>query len=366
MGTTPISAIVRIPPTISAPQAVSATPKLGLLLAALILCALPSCDKPRGTKDWNTPGATPPPPATQTTPAPGPQADSGSTTPKTNPKTAAETTPTGLRFITYNVENWLTMDRYVDQQQLPSASKPEKEKQAVATILARHQPDVLGICEIGTREDLAELQALLKSHLLDLPHAHYTGGSDPTRHLAILSRFPFTATATPAKLDFQLNGTTFGMNRGILDASIQARGKSYRFLGVHLKSQREVKEGDQAQMRLHEAHLLRDHVDAILASEPTARLVVYGDFNEDWGTPPLKTIVGTYNTPSYLTAIRAKDQAGVHWTHYWEIHDSYSRLDYVTVSQTLRGDTDFSNSRILDDPEWHDASDHRPVMALFK
>ena len=348
--------------------------RLGALVGALVLCALPSCDKQSGTKDWNTPGASPPPPAPNEdtgTPAASrseaptaPPADPAP--PKTTPANAAVATTAGLRFITYNVENWLTMDRYIDRQKVPSTPKPEKEKQTAVKILCRHQPDVLGLCEIGTREDLAELQARLKQGGLDLPHSHYAGGADETRHLGLLSRFPLAGTATPAKLDYQLNGTSYGMNRGILDATIEARGKTYRFLGVHLKSQREVEEGDQGKMRLQEAHLLRAHVDSILAADPKARLVVYGDFNEDWGTPPLKAIVGTFNTPGYLTAIRAKDRMGTHWTHYWELHDSYSRLDYITVSQTLRRDTDFENSRIIDDPDWHDASDHRPVMAVFR
>jgi endonuclease/exonuclease/phosphatase family metal-dependent hydrolase len=156
------------------------------------------------------------------------------------------------------------------------------------------------------------------------------------------------------------------MGRGILDATVAARGKSYRFLGVHLKSQREVEEGDQDAMRLAEAHLLRKHVDAILKTGPAARLIVYGDFNDNWGTPPIRTIVGAFGTPTYLTAIRASDRMGAYWTHFWKIRDSYSRLDYIAVSQAMKRDTDFAACRVIDDPEWNDASDHRPVMAVFR
>jgi endonuclease/exonuclease/phosphatase family metal-dependent hydrolase len=343
-----------------------------VLVATLALLLAPSCEKKRGTPDWNTPGNAPPPPAaaaaqpaTPSLPSPPIQASQ-----QQPPAAAATATPaattSGLRFITYNVENWLTMDRYVDRQALKGAPKPDSEKRAAVQILARHQPDVVGLCEIGTREDLAELQAGLKASGLDLPHAHYVGGSDPIRHLGLLSRFPIASTATPATLDYQLNGSNYSINRGILDATITARGKTYRFLGVHLKSKREVEEGDQEKMRLHEAHLLRNHVDAILQADAKARLVVYGDFNDTWGNATLKTIVGSYNDPSYLTAIRASDRAGVHWTHYWELHDIYSRFDFITVSQPLKRDVDFTNSHIIDDPEWKAASDHRPVLAIFK
>lgn len=346
---------------------------LGLLTAVAGGLLFSACDKKGGTKDWNTPGSAPPPPAApaatpQPSPAPPPPAapEPAKTAASTDWPESHEPTTSGLRFITYNVENWLTMDREIDRKKIPSAPKPEKERDAAARIVSSHQPDVLGICEIGTQDDLKDLQTRLKAAGLDLPHSHYTGGNDETRHLGLLSRFPITTTHKPEKLDYQLNGTTYGMNRGIMDATIEVRGKTYRFVGVHLKSQREVEEGDQAQMRLQEAHLLRGHVDSILAANPNERLVVYGDFNDNWGTPPLKAVVGAYGTPTYLTAIRAKDRVGVHWTHYWEIRDSYSRLDYITVSQALRKETEFDRCQIIDPKDWHDASDHRPVMAVFR
>jgi endonuclease/exonuclease/phosphatase family metal-dependent hydrolase len=339
---------------------------LQALCAALALVFSASCDKKQGTPDWNTPGQAPPPPVAAAATAAPSQPVKESQAPPATPPAADAPASSGLRFITYNVENWLTMDRYVDRQSLKGAPKPDSEKRAVVQILSRHQPDVVGLCEIGSREDLADLQSSLKAGGLDLPHVHFAGGSDPVRHLGLLSRFAISSTATPASLDYQLNGSKYSMNRGILDATIQARGKAYRFLGVHLKSQREVEEGDQEKMRQHEAHLLRNHVDAILQADAKARLIVYGDFNDAWGTPAVKTIIGSYNDPGYLTAIRARDRAGVHWTHYWEIRDIYSRFDFITVSQSLKRDVDFDQCRILDDPEWKDASDHRPVLAIFR
>lgn len=355
-----------------------ATGHLTGLLAALALVLTPSCGKKQGTPAWNTPGNAPPPPVAATSPAsqpasatqPSPAPASPVPTEDTAPAPAAPdpvaATTDGLRFITYNVENWLTMDRYVDRKALKGAPKPDSEKQAVVQLITRNQPDVLGLCEIGSREDLTEIQSALKAGGLDLPHAHYAGGGDPVRHLGLLSRFPIASTATPANLDYQLNGGKYTMNRGILDATITARGKSYHFLGVHLKSQREVEEGDQEKMRQHEAHLLRAHIDSLFQADPKARLIVYGDFNDTWGSPSLKTIIGSYNDPSYLTAIRASDRVGVHWTHYWELHDIYSRFDFITVSQPLKREVDFARCRILDDPEWKDASDHRPVLAIFR
>jgi endonuclease/exonuclease/phosphatase family metal-dependent hydrolase len=357
---------------LSAVSLASLAPRiLGAFFCVLVVLTGSACDRNSGTPDWDTPGLKSPKPAELPTPVtpPAPVLSVPAETPKTpEPVAPLVESPTseGLRFIAYNVENWLTMDRYVDRKNLKGAPKPESEKQAVVQILVRHAPDVIGLCEIGTAADLEEIQQTLKAAGLDLPHSHHTGGSDPTRHLGLLSRFPITSTAKPAVSEYQLAGQTFAINRGILDATVEARGKSYRFLGVHLKSKRDVEVGDQEAIRLQEARLLRRHVDSILATDAEARLVAYGDFNDTRATPAIKAVTGNYNDPTYLTAIPAKDSDDHAWTYHWALHDSYSRIDFIMVSRGLREDVVFEAAKIIDDPEWDKASDHRPVLAIFK
>ncbi len=271
-----------------------------------------------------------------------------------------------LRFITYNVENWLTMDRYVEHKALKGAPKPDSQKEAIIKILARHAPDVIGLCEIGQTSDLAEVRERLKAAGLDLPNSQYVGGSDPVRHLGLLSRFPIKSTAKPEVTEYQLVGQTFSINRGMLDVSLDAHGKSYRFVGVHLKSKRESEQGDQEAIRLNEARLLRRHIDSILKTDAEARVIVYGDFNDTRATPAIKMITGNYNDPAYLTAIPAKDSRNEAWTHYWALNDIYSRIDFIMVTRGLLVDVNFPAAKIIDDAEWNSASDHRAVMAIFK
>jgi len=337
---------------------------VGILAASLVL-AVTACGKRHATAAWHTPDA--PPPAASGTARPAPPAPPPART-QSAPAVTPPTGPTGdgLRFIAYNVENWLTMDRYDGRQLVKGAPKPAAQKQAVIGILTNNTPDVIGLCEIGEAQDLAEIQQMLKAAGLDLAYSQYTGGSDPVRHLGLLSRYPLTAPAQPAATEYQMNGQTFAINRGILDASLQSHGKSYRFLGVHLKSKREIEDADQEQMRVHEARLLRRQVDAILQSDAQARLIVYGDFNDTRPTPTFKIIVGNYNDPGYLTAIPARDSRGEAWTHYWALHDIYSRFDFIAVTRALKPEVDFRASRLIDEPAWIDASDHRPLLAIFK
>jgi endonuclease/exonuclease/phosphatase family metal-dependent hydrolase len=342
---------------------------LGVVFCALALVTISACEK-KGTPAWDSPR--------NGTPAAEARRPDGQPVPlksfaKTTKADAALEAPSSKKpssgqicFITYNVENWLTMDRHVGDKNLRGAPKPENEKQAVIDILARHAPDVVGLCEIGTPSDLTEIQQKLKVAGLDLPHSHFTGGSDPERHLGLLSRFPIISSATPKEMEYQLTGHTYSINRGILDSTIGAYGKSYRFVGVHLKSKRDSEQGDQEQIRLNEARLLRRHLDSILEADENARLIVYGDFNDTHASPAIKTITGKANDPSYLTAIPAKDSQNDSWTHYWAFQDVYSRFDYIMVTREVRKETDFQRAKIIDDADWNKASDHRAVMAVFK
>ncbi|QTN33078.1 hypothetical protein HZ994_12385 [Akkermansiaceae bacterium] len=258
-------------------------------------------------------------------------------------------------FVSYNVKNWLA-----------STQTPEKSpeaKEAVISLLASDSPDVVGLCEIGGMEDLKEIQSMLAAEGVDLPHIHHTGGVDPVRHLALLSRLPIVATAKP---DPRIPGTGRSMQRGILDATVRIAGRDIRFIGLHLKSKRSVQEFDEALLRVQEAGHARRHIDSILAENPDAMLVAYGDFNDTTRSLSTRTICGGYRTPGYLSPVHVKDSRGETWTHRYAVEDSYTRIDYVTVSAALRRHVKSATSRIIDDGPWEAASDHRPVLVRFE
>ena len=164
--------------------------------------------------------------------------------------------PERLTFCSYNLKNWLTMDRFDPQtyKTLPASPKPEDERQRVVKILAAIKPDILGVCEIGTADDLADLQKRLKAAGIDLPHTELAHGGDETRRLAILSRLPIKLRNSQTDLKYQLGTQTLPFQRGILHVTIPLTSTfDLHCVGVHLKSKREITEADQAQMRRNEA-----------------------------------------------------------------------------------------------------------------
>ncbi len=258
-------------------------------------------------------------------------------------------------FISYNVKNWLVSNQ--------SPIKKTEAKEAVIRILAEADPDVIGLSEIGSKKDVEEIQLLLAEAGHDFPHTYHTGGVDTVRHLAILSRFPIVSTESPA-LEIPEKG--YSMQRGMLDATIQIGTEKVRFIGLHLKSKRNVPEFNQALLRIDEAVHTRKHIDAILADNPDAKVVCYGDFNDTTRSLSTRAIFGTYRTPEYLSPVHVKDSRGESWTHCWDYQDIYSRIDFVTVSKSLKRRVDKKSSRVIDDPDWETASDHRAVLIRFK
>lgn len=315
--------------------------------------ALTGCrDKPRF--DWDLDAA---PPASA--------GASGAVQAPEAPTQDAEGAP--LRFISHNVENWLSMRRNVDGRTLEDAPKPDEEKSALITMIARHQPDVLGLSEIGTPDDLAEIRSRLRDAGVDLPHLHHHHGSDSVRALGLLSRYPITAASASADTAFRLGGRRFEMLRGILDATVATPdGREFRFLGVHFKSKRETPQYDQAQFRIQEAHRLRGHIDAILNADSDARLVVFGDLNDTRRSQVVTLIAGSFGFGRQLFPVPARDSNRQMWTHHWRYQDVYSRIDYIFITETLRAEADLDSARVIDDREWRSASDHRPLLLDFR
>ncbi|MDZ4287637.1 MAG: endonuclease/exonuclease/phosphatase family protein [Prosthecobacter sp.] len=278
---------------------------------------------------------------------------------------AEDTAP--VTFCAYNLKNWLSQKPLGAAEDAPLITKPEKEKARVLAFLQQIQPDILGVCEIGTAADLTEFQARLKAAGIDLPHTEFNHGGDPTRSLALLSRFPIVARNSQSRLDYQMGAAILPMQRGILDATLEiAPHFQVRLVGVHLKSKRAIPEADEALMRRNEAHLLRRHLDAILTKSPQTNIVCYGDFNEHRNEPAISEIIGSRASDTYMTDILLRDAAGLVWTHFWDAADVYSRFDYFFVSRALRPHVDTRQSHIFTAADFDDASDHRPIVLTLK
>ena len=267
----------------------------------------------------------------------------------------------------YNVENYLKMERKVDGKTVPDAPKPEQEIAAVIDVVKEINPDILGIVEMGDEKTLDEFRARLKAAGLDYPHKEWVRGTDAARHVALLSRFPIVARNSRDEVPFELNGKQMRVGRGILDVTVKlADNFSLHLVGAHLKSRREVPDLDQVAMRAKEAWYLREHLDKILQANPEEKLLLFGDMNDTKNEYPIKELLGSTRDPLRMKDLFLTDYYGYRWTHYWSSADIYSRIDYLMVSQGLWPDINMDKSGISSSRIWYKASDHRAIFTTIK
>ena len=267
----------------------------------------------------------------------------------------------------YNVENYLKMERKVDGKTVPDAPKPEQEIAAVIDVVKEINPDILGIVEMGDEKTLDEFRARLKAAGLDYPHKEWVRGTDAARHVALLSRFPIVARNSRDEVPFELNGKQMRVGRGILDVTVKlADNFLLHLVGAHLKSRREVPDLDQVAMRAKEAWYLREHLDKILRANPEEKLLLFGDMNDTKNEYPIKELLGSTRDPLRMKDLFLTDYYGYRWTHYWSSADIYSRIDYLMVSQGLWPDINMDKSGISSSRIWYKASDHRAIFTTIK
>jgi endonuclease/exonuclease/phosphatase family metal-dependent hydrolase len=322
-----------------------------VILAFAFSAALSSCDRKQETPNWGA--AT----TIQKTEAENKLAAVKNPVQSIKDPIPSDADARPLRFVSYNIRNYLTMRRGKTLK-----FKPEHEIKALVDNIVRANPDIMGVCEIGTQKDLDHLLARLKKAGLDYKHSYLSAGPDPYRRQALLSHYPISRHTIPI-YTYMMKGKAHEIRRGILDATVSTPKGEIRFLGAHLKSKRPTAIYDQAEIRRAEAQLLRKHASMVL-SDTTRKVMVFGDMNDTKGSSTIRLMRGSKDKK--LTALELLDKHGTKWTQYWAKEDIYSRFDFVFVSKSLLPKIDQKGSYVLDNAPGDPASDHRALVILIK
>lgn len=259
-------------------------------------------------------------------------------------------------MVAYNLKNYsIKGDATIPAKSLTSLS-------VIETMLGKLQPDVLAICEMGSRQDLSYLQRKLKKTGSDLPYTIWLDAPDASRHLALLSRFPIERDDSRPLVSTPLPGHF--VKRGILDVTIRLdENFTLRLVGSHLKSQKPLTgKFDSQQVRIAEAESLASHIRQILKSSPRSHLLVFGDFNDRPTSFTVKTVLESHSF-SPLYDLVPSDTRGDRWTYYFAKDDVYSRYDYLLATPELI--PKIIETGIGHFPYWNFASDHRPLYLLL-
>jgi endonuclease/exonuclease/phosphatase family metal-dependent hydrolase len=277
------------------------------------------------------------------------------------------------RVAAYNVQN------YLDVAEGTRPAKTPESKAKVREIIRGLNADVIALEEMGSTNALLELRASLKSEGLEYPHWEHITAYDTNIHVAVLSKYPFTARRPHTEDTFLLSGRRLRVSRGFIELDVQVNANySFTILAAHLKSKRTVSVADQADMRLEEAKLLREKVDALLKANPNANVVVVGDLNDTKNEPPIKAVIGPRGKTQLIDTRPAErngdnipaekasyDPPHITWTHFYGLEDSYSRIDYILLSPGMAREWLKEETYIYTTANWAQASDHRAITAAF-
>jgi len=273
-----------------------------------------------------------------------------------------------LTIVTYNVNNYLPATRVVDGTYHQNYPKPEIEKAALRANLKALNADIVAIQEMGGQPLLNELLLDLKHAGLDYPYAELLDNSfDPDRHLAVLSRRPFTLVRKHTDLTFKyFDNAAEPVKRGLLEVHVDTEAGDLALFIVHLKSRlTETDHKDDLESairRAGEATAIRDRILKIYPapSAPDSRFLILGDFNDTRDNRSLRAMSVRGKT-QIAAPLPGGDSRGEVWTHFYARQDSYSRHDHIMVSPALKKSVQNNAVMIYDGPDVLTASDHRPV-----
>jgi endonuclease/exonuclease/phosphatase family metal-dependent hydrolase len=277
-----------------------------------------------------------------------------------------------FRVGTYNMENYLL------EAVGTRVVKPPEARAKVRESLRALNADVVALQEVGGTNALLELRRALRAEGLDYPHWELVTGWDTNIQVAVLSQFPIVARRPHTNDSFLLLGRRFRVSRGFLEVDIRINPRyAFTLFTTHLKSRRVVPEADEAELREQEALLLRQKIDARLAADPDANIIVLGDFNDVKDSRSTRAVFGRGRNQLFDTRPAERngddqpnpnprfDPRNITWTHYYGKEDTYSRIDYILLSRGMTREWLKEETQVLTSPNWGVGSDHRPIVAGF-
>ncbi|MEN9361785.1 MAG: hypothetical protein RL095_3320 [Verrucomicrobiota bacterium] len=270
-----------------------------------------------------------------------------------------QVSPAQIRIASYNLYNF-------KPGEAPRQFKTEVSRAATAAVIAEMNADILLISELGPDPSLAELQAELRLRHADYAFSSVVRGPDPTRHIAVLARFKPVEVGHVTDSKYRIQGQDQPVLRGFAHCVFQwSNGYKLHIVGAHLKSQLPHPLG-QNDMRRYEARQLHYLVDDIMKADPKANILVMGDMNDSYDSAPIKEIqYRRYPDEKQLYDLRPFDGNNGAWTHYYDVQDSYSRIDYFFASWSLLPEIDLGKTFVHASPHWFIASDHRPIVTTL-
>jgi endonuclease/exonuclease/phosphatase family metal-dependent hydrolase len=268
-----------------------------------------------------------------------------------------------LRIATYNLNNYLVTDRFVDGRWRPSYPKPEREKAIIRQIIKDVSPDVLVLQEMGSIDFLEELRADMAREGIHYDYLVHMEGADQNRYLAVLSKRAPKGVLKHQDLNFKYFGGREVVKRGMLEMTFELTcGTKFQLFAVHLKSRYTDKKEDQQSSlrRLREAEVCRNRIIERTHDQGTDKYLIVGDFND---YPSSATMRRFYQRGNFEIGalVSATDSRGELWTYFYEKESRYESVDGFVAPSAFMAMIKSKCAKIVDRQGALTGSDHRMV-----
>lgn len=276
-----------------------------------------------------------------------------------------------LSVVTWNIEHFIDdyNSPYIDH---PRENEPgeslSKRRALLAEAIMELDADIVVFQEV---ESAAYIQSLANEHFDEMGYRYFTGreSNDWYMNVVVMSRIPLGMLYSYANADTYILGEqdedgntehqNFTNNRMVsVDVHVNP---SYSFMltNVHLKAGR----GDRNEgWRTGQINLLREHYSRIYSSDPSAKILVAGDFNALPGDPEFLQFLGEGTPLLFVDPFADVDS----FTH---TSDNPTRqLDHIIPNKNMSQDLVAGSAVIptpFDSETMRVISDHLPVMMKF-
>jgi len=278
------------------------------------------------------------------------------------PKVAQRPKSSEITVAAYNILNLFDEvdDPYRNDDSTPP--KPRKQLEAVAKEIRTINADVLALEEVESR---GYLQRFVDVFLPDMGYEVVHVESNDVRGIdaCLLSRVPIGRVISHRHLTFpDANGKPMRFNRDLLRVEVRPPDTApFEMWLLHLKSNYDGKAYAEP-LRLGEAREVRKLLDSVMDRDPSARILVCGDFNDTRDSHSVKTIIGTGTNA--LTAFSDDIPKSMQISYNKEPYRSM--IDFILASPGMAGRFVKGSYMIPQGSVDTTGSDHNPVIAKFR
>ena len=158
------------------------------------------------------------------------------------------------------------------------------------------------------------------------------------------------------------------VERGFIHALFNIDGYIFHLIGANLKDRTKHPLYNQYDMRRYEARRLRSLITDIIKNdtEHPANVILLAGLNDTCGKAPVTEIYHRrFGIEKRLFDLRPVDSLNVSWNSIDKTRDEYERIDYIIVSFGMMPEIILDETMIIENMNWNQAANHRPIIATI-